>query len=220
MVLINKMKDIGIYGAGGFGREVACLINLINEKKPTWNLLGFFDDNLKLKGKDSKYGKILGDIEILNRWENELDLAIAIGKPSSLQNIIHRISNPLISYPNIIAPDFGFSDKESFTIGQGNIIGFGCAASCDVTIGNYNILNADIVMGHDVAIGDFNVIMPDIRISGEVTIGNNNLLGVGSIILQQINIGDNVHLGAGAVLMTKPKNGGTYIGNPAKLFKY
>ena len=171
MVLINKMKDIGIYGAGGFGREVACLINLINEKKPTWNFIGFFDDNLKLKGKDSKYGKNLGD-------------------------------------------------KESFTIGQGNIIGFGCAASCDVTIGNYNILNADIVMGHDVAIGDFNVIMPDIRISGEVTIGNNNLLGVGSIILQQINIGDNVHLGAGAVLMTKPKNGGTYIGNPAKLFKY
>lgn len=25
------MRDIAIYGAGGFGREVACLINYINE---------------------------------------------------------------------------------------------------------------------------------------------------------------------------------------------
>jgi len=32
------MKDIAIYGAGGFGREVACLINKINEVNPTWNL--------------------------------------------------------------------------------------------------------------------------------------------------------------------------------------
>jgi hypothetical protein len=26
------MKDIAIYGAGGFGREVACLIRIINKK--------------------------------------------------------------------------------------------------------------------------------------------------------------------------------------------
>ena len=41
------MKDIAIYGAGGFGREIACLIQMINksEKKPKWNIVGFFDDN-------------------------------------------------------------------------------------------------------------------------------------------------------------------------------
>ena len=69
-------------------------------------------------------------------------------------------------------------------------------------------------------IGDYNAMMSDIRISGEVTIGNENLIGVGSIILQQMKIGNGVHLGAGAVLMTKPKDNSTYLGNPAKLFKY
>ena len=39
------MKDIAIYGAGGFGKEVACLIKRINEQEPTWKLVGFFDDN-------------------------------------------------------------------------------------------------------------------------------------------------------------------------------
>ena len=38
------MKDIAIYGFGGFGREVACVIQAINEIEPTWNLVGFFDD--------------------------------------------------------------------------------------------------------------------------------------------------------------------------------
>ena len=33
------MKDIAIIGAGGFGKEVACIINKINEIKPTWKFL-------------------------------------------------------------------------------------------------------------------------------------------------------------------------------------
>ena len=33
------MKKIAIYGAGGFGREVACFIRIINDKKPEWDLL-------------------------------------------------------------------------------------------------------------------------------------------------------------------------------------
>ena len=214
------MKDIAIFGAGGFGKEVASLIRWINNKTHTWNLIGFFDDNVKKGTFVSHFGKVLGGIDELNEWKNPLDLAIAIGNPKSLHGVRNRITNENISFPNVIAPNFGISDEESFTIGEGNIIGSGCAVSVDVCIGNYNILNSDIVVGHDAIIGNYNVIMPDIRISGEVTIGEENLIGVGSIILQQIKIGKNIHLGAGAVLMTKPKDGGTYIGNPAKLFKF
>ena len=43
------MKDIAIYGAGGFGREVACLIKRINEKAPTWNFIGFFDNDPNIR---------------------------------------------------------------------------------------------------------------------------------------------------------------------------
>lgn len=39
------MKDIVIIGAGGFGREVAWLIEDINRIKQTWNIIGFVDDN-------------------------------------------------------------------------------------------------------------------------------------------------------------------------------
>ena len=39
------MKDIAIYGAGGFGREVACILEKINEVEPKWHLVGFYDDD-------------------------------------------------------------------------------------------------------------------------------------------------------------------------------
>ena len=220
MISKNEMKDIAIFGAGGFGKEIASLINWINNTKPTWNLIGFFDDGVKKGTKISHFGNVLGGMAELNGWETPLDLAIAIGNPKSLRGVRERITNKNITFPNVIAPNFGISDYETFAIGEGNIIGSGCAVSVDVKIGDFNILNADIVMGHDAQIGNYNVIMPDIRISGEVTLGNENLIGVGSIILQQIKVGNNVHLGAGAVLMTKPKDGCTYIGNPAKLFKF
>lgn len=214
------MKDIAIFGAGGFGKEVACLIRQINDLKPTWNIIGFFDD-AKQKGLSvSHYGKVLGDIDDLNNYPEELAVTIAIGNPCSLRNVRERIVNTNVYYPNIIASSFGMSDPQTFKIGEGNIIGHHCAVSCDVTIGSFNMLNSEVVMGHDAHLGNYNILMPDIRLSGEVSIGDENFFGVGSIILQQIRIGNRIHLGAGSVLMTKPKDGGTYIGNPAKIFKY
>ena len=37
-------KKIVLIGAGGFGREVASIIEVLNSIKPTYELLGFLDD--------------------------------------------------------------------------------------------------------------------------------------------------------------------------------
>ena len=214
------MKDIAIFGAGGLGRETALLINQINKTGGDWNFVGFFDDGKEKGLQISHFGKVNGGINEINTWSTELALVLAIGNPKSVKGVRERINNSNIYFPNIIAPTATISDPESFSIGEGNIIGVGTWISTNVKIGSFNLFNGDVVMGHDVTIGNFNTIMPDIRISGEVSIGDGNLIGVGSIILQQIKIGNGVHLGAGAVLMTKPKDNCTYLGNPAKMFKY
>jgi hypothetical protein len=71
-------KKLAIYGAGGFGREIALMINQINQYKPEWNLLGFFDD--KVKDMVDSYS-ILGDLIKLNSWDTPLSVAIAIASP-------------------------------------------------------------------------------------------------------------------------------------------
>lgn len=209
------MKDIAIYGAGGFGREVACLLNRINSTEAQWNLIGFIDD-VKDVGYENGYGKVLGGIDYLNSYSQELNVVIAIGSPYGVASIVSKICNSNIVFPNIIHPDFNIVDPQSFKIGKGNIIQGGCSVSCDVTIGDFNVFNGSITLGHDDNIGNYNSFMPAIRVSGGVVIGNCNFFGVGSIILQQIKIGNNIRLGAGSVLMTKPKDGNLYMGNPAK----
>lgn len=210
------MKDIAIFGAGGFGKEVACLIKRINEKEPTWNIIGFFDDNPKLKGQIiSHFGQCLGGVDDLNVYNKPLAVSIAVGNPNIVQTIVKNINNPNVSFPNLIDVSFYKVDPQTFSIGKGNIIQGLCSVSCDVTIGDFNVLNGGIDIGHDTKIGSYNTLMPAVRISGEVSIGERNFFGINSIVLQQIKIGNDVRIGAGSVLMTKPKDGNLYLGVPA-----
>lgn len=211
------MKDIAIYGAGGFGREVSCLINDINKANPQWNLIGFFDDNPLKKGlMISHYGPCLGGLDVLNSYPKELAVVFAIGFSKTSHELYERINNPNVSFPNIIHPNIVLNDPQTFKIGKGNVIQANCIMSCDVSIGDFNVLNGSVVFGHDVKIGSFNSIMPGVRLSGGVTLGNSNFLGVNSVVLQNIKIGSKVTIAAGGILMTKPKDGGLYMGNPAK----
>lgn len=208
------MKDIAVYGAGGFGREIACLINLINEKEGLWNFIGFFDDGIA-KGSKNEYGVILGGIEELNRWDKELAISVAIGSPGVLKKVVTDITNPAISFPNIISPDLVLIDKKSFRLGKGNIIHLKCFISCNVEVGDFNVVNENVTIGHDNSIGSFNVVMPYVKISGDVKIGDGNFFGLSSAILQQIKIGNGVRVGAGSIVIRKTQDNSLYVGNPA-----
>jgi sugar O-acyltransferase (sialic acid O-acetyltransferase NeuD family) len=209
------MTSILIYGAGGFGQEVACLLKVINQKNPTWDFLGFVDDGIPA-GTRNAYGEVLGDVTYVNDLETPTAVVIAIASSGIIMHITQKITNKHIFFPNIIAPDVLFFDKDSFNIGQGNLITFGCRMSCNVEIGNFNILNGQVSFGHDVTIGNYNVIMPETRISGESHIGNSNFFGVRSLVLQGIKIGTNTRIGAASVVMRNTKDDSLYIGNPAK----
>lgn len=210
------MRDIAIFGAGGLGKEVACLIKRINEQAPTWRLIGFFDDNTDLKGTMvSHFGPCLGTIEDLNRYPQALAVVIAIGNPQVVKKVVEKIQNPQISYPNLIHPSFVVTDPETFQIGRGNIIQANCTVTVDVRIGDFNILNGSVCLGHDTQVGSYNMFMPGVRISGSVTIGDENFFGVYAVVLQQLTVGNRIRLGAGSILMTKPKDGHLYVGNPA-----
>ena len=212
--------DIGIYGAGGFGKEVACLIDRINGHGGDWHLVGFFDDT-KPKGMSvSRYGKVLGGMELIEQCDKPLAVAIAINDNKVVRRIRESINNPNISFPNLIDPSLFLVDEKTVKMGEGNIIQNDCMISCDVVLGNFNLINDHVVVGHDNIIGDFNGLMPAAHLSGGITIGDNNLLGVASVVLQGMTIGNGVTLGANSVLMTQPKDDSTYLGVAAMKFDF
>jgi len=213
------MKKIAIYGAGGFGREVACLIRIINEQSPEWDLIGFFDDGIE-KGTNNEYGVVLGGIDEVNSYPEELAIVISIASPKIVEKIVGNVTSSKIYYPNIISPDVIYLDRDNVKIGKGNIICSGSLLSCNVNLGNFNILNGFIPIGHDTQIGNFNSFMPAVKISGEVSIGNRNFFGVNSVVLQQIKIGNDTVVGANSLILRKTKDGMTYVGSPASIIKY
>jgi len=46
------MQELLIVGAGGFGREAAEAVAAVNDDKPTYELLGFLDDNPDAAGTE------------------------------------------------------------------------------------------------------------------------------------------------------------------------
>ena len=215
-----EVKEIAIYGAGGFGREVACLLRRINDEvSPQWRFIGFFDDGVA-PGTMNEYGKVLGNINTLNSWDKPLAVVFAIGSPKTIELIYSKVSNDKIDFPNIIAPDTLFLDRENVRMGKGNVICSRCIVSCNIIIGDFNAFNGDISVGHDSVIGNFNSLMPATKISGGVKIGNRNFLGVNSVVLQYKSLGDDNVIGASSVVIRNIKTPGTYVGNPAKRIIY
>lgn len=212
------MKDIAIYGFGGFGREIASIIYSINRIEQQWNIIGFFDDGVPV-GTANKYGRVLGGIQVLNAWHTDLNVVFAIASPAILQKLTSAIHNPNVSFPNIIAPTVLYFDADNVKMGQGNVLCHSCRVSCDVSLGNFNLLNGAVSLGHDVVLGSYNMLQPETRISGEATVGDANFFGVRSLVLQRLKIGNNTRIGTGSVIMRNTKDGMTYFGNPAKILK-
>ena len=117
----NNIKRIAVYGAGGLGREVAGGINRINKANgDQWEFVGFFDDNIPAGTQVSHFGKVIGGMDDLNKLDEPMALAIAVGQPRTRKLIRESITNPNITFPNLIAPSFRVLDKQTFEIGEGN----------------------------------------------------------------------------------------------------
>ena len=210
------MKDIAIFGCGGFGREVACLIKRINAVEPQWNFIGFFDDDESKWGTVNEYGKVLGGMDALNAWEEELAIAVSVGSPKSVRAIVEKITNENVEFPNLIDPATHIMDKDNYQLGKGNIFTVGCIISIAVKIGDFNTFNCNVDLGHDDEIGNFNSFMPNVNISGGVKIGDGNFFGVKSTVLQYLKVGNDVTIGANSLVLRNTKDGFLYMGSPAK----
>lgn len=210
------MKDIAIYGAGGFGRETALLIQQINKQKPTWNLLGFFDDGLpKTSIVDGL--AILGGMQEAQQYSGAITIAVA--DPSIRERMVSKLKDRKLDFPTLVHP-YAQIGSESFNkIGRGSIITAGVIMTTHVTLGDFCIINLLVTVGHDVTLGAFTTIMPGCSISGNVTLGHGVLLGTGARMLQNINIGDRSTIGAGAVVTKDCPSDETWVGIPAQLLR-
>lgn len=213
------MKDIAIFGVGGFGREVLTLIQDINSVELQWNIVGFFDDGYP-KGTMVNNFKNLGGVQELNQWNKPLAVVLAIGTPYIKKKILASIDNDLIEFPTVIHPSVLIGDKNFVEIGKGCIICAGNIITTNIKIEDFVILNLACTVGHDTVIKSHAAFMPTCNISGEVIIEEGVYCGTGVKIINKTSIGSDTIVGAGAVV-TKPLPANcTAVGMPAVPIKF
>lgn len=210
------MKDLYIIGAGGFGREVAWIVERINSIKPTWNLKGFIDDNETLWGSTEGEYHVFGGCEYLSALE-DVYAVCAVGSSNVRKKIIEKLKDTSIKFATLVDPSVLYSN--SVKIGEGAIVCAGTIITVDVNIGDHVIVNLDCTIGHDAVIDDFVTIYPSVNVSGNVLIGECSELGTGTQIIQGKKVISNTIIGAGAIVVKDCIESGTYVGSPAKKIK-
>ena len=205
------MNKLAIIGDGGFGREVAWVVERINRVKPTWELLGFIDDKKPDSGLIGGY-PVLGDCNWLVEQQDEIYVVCAIGASKLRKKVIKKLHG--LKFATLIDPSAILSDRVE--IGEGCIICAGTIITVDIKINSHVIINLDCTIGHDVILEDYVTLYPSVNVSGNVVLEESVEVGTGSHILQGLQIGENTIIGAGAVVVKDIKQCGTYVGVPVR----
>lgn len=206
------VKDLAIFGCGGFGREVKWRIDRINEMEKCMNIIGYVSTE--------KHGEIIGGIPVLGgddfilNYKKPLDVILAVGSGELRKRIATLYSkNSNISFPNIVALDATIGNN--IQMGCGCIITSGCILTTDITLGNFVECNLNCTVGHDCIIKDYVTMFPGAHISGNVEIGECSSIGTGANIIQKLSIGNNTFIGAGATVVKDIPSNCIVVGVPA-----
>lgn len=209
------MKKIVLFGAGGFGKEVAGIIRSINRVKPTYDLLGFV-----VEKKYFEYGKtindypLLGDEDWLLENKNYVRCVCTIANTHQKARIQNFLTEMGVSFETIVSP-FAIVSPDS-------VIGLGCVIYPYVTISTNTIINDGVLLntyvtiGHDAVIGKYTSVMPATGISGNCVIGEEVSIGGHAFVVPGKKIGHNSVVAAGSIVFSNVKPNTTVLGNPAK----
>ncbi|NUM72949.1 NeuD/PglB/VioB family sugar acetyltransferase [candidate division KSB1 bacterium] len=215
----SSLKPLFIYGAGGFAREVTCLVDAINRITPKWRLQGYITDNPKEYGREIYDTCVLGAPEEIIRAKSgeEIDIVLAMGTPKFLHDKPARLRkiDPAIDFPALVHPKISL-DMDRIRLGEGNIIAEGNLFTTDINIGNFNVINLGCVIAHDVVIENYCVLGPRAIINGEVKIESGSTIGAGAVILQGVAIGKGAVVAIGAVVGMNVEPYAVVAGNPAR----
>lgn len=213
------MKELIIIGASGFGREVAWLVERINKFSPTWDLLGFIDDNDLIQNTCINGYNVLGKTDDIAGFPKAYYVC-AVGASKTRETIINRLVNinPDIKFATLIDPSVERS--ELIDIGEGTVICAHTIMTVNITIGNHVIINLDCTIGHDAVLEDYVTLYPSVNVSGATHIDRGAELGTGMQIIQGKTIGEYTIVGAGAVVVKDIPGKCTAVGSPAKPIKY
>ena len=207
------MKELYIYCAGGFGKEVMDIARRFNAKSKQWSAIHFLDDSsldkIKYDANVHKFEDFLTSGSMLSG-----EVVIASGEPAIREKLYNRLNSNGVTLGALV--DTSSIVAETVLIEPGVVITPLCSISSDARLKKNSSVNTMSIVGHDVEVGENSVISSMVNIGGACKIGRNCYIGMGALIKESVVIGDNVIIGMGSVVYSDIPSDVIALGNPAR----
>jgi sugar O-acyltransferase (sialic acid O-acetyltransferase NeuD family) len=209
----NDFRRLFIFGAGGFGREVAWLAEQVHGA--ALEVVFLVDDASYVR--ESVNGLEVHLIDDIHAADNDV-FVVAVGDAELRRRAASLCSTQGLRPVTLIHPRVECS--RFVEMGNGSIVCAGNILTTNIRLGSHVHVNLDCTIGHDVEIGSFSTLSPGVHVSGNVKIGENVFIGTGATIINgssgmPLIIGDGAVIAAGACV-TKPVEAGALVaGVPA-----
>lgn len=211
---------LGIYGAGGLGREVLELVKQLEKISKRWSDIIFvvdsenpIDENQQINGK-----QMLDFESAIQKYSyEEMHFVIAVGEPGSRKKLFDKVKKKgyfceTLIHPNVYIP-------ENTKLSEGVVVQTGAVISCNVDISENVFIQNAACVGHDSQIGAHSVLSANVAIAGHCIIGKEVYIGLNVPIKEEIIIGNNTIIGMGAVVVRDIPENVIAMGNPARPLK-
>jgi len=213
-------RQIGVYGASGFGREVLPIVRqqLLQEGDLSSELV-FIDD--KPVQRQLNGHRVVTYAEWIAEPVDVREVVLAIANGSVREMLAVRCSRDGVQFFDVVSPHTVVLD--AVKIGTGSILCSFVTLTSNINIGRQFHANIYSYVAHDCVIGDFVTFAPGVQCNGNVIIEDHAYIGTGAVIRQgtpeaPLIIGRGAVVGMGAVVTKNVLPGTTVVGNPARIF--
>ena len=209
----------GVYGAGGFGREIMPVLAEWAGKqvKQGEKARTVFIDDAANQLNSGRY-----EILTLEQFSAEdavfREVILAVGSGLLRRELADKCRTAGVPLGQVTATNAMVLDNVE--MGEGAVLCPFSMVTSDTKIGDLFQANIYAYVAHDCIIGNLVTLGPGAKVNGNVEIGDNVTIGSGAVIRpghprRRLTIGDGAVIGMGAVVTKDVAAGLTVIGNPA-----
>ena len=206
---------LGIYGAGGLGREVLELARIINGRVKIWEDFIFIIDGEP--GNDVNGVKVYSYNDAIEQFKGRLEVSMGIGEPAVREKLFAKLKKDGIEAATLVHPDVYVPDTT--VIGKGVTIQMGNFISCNVKIEDYVYIQPHANIGHNDVLKKGCMVSGFCNLAGGVTVGEFTYLGISSCYKEGVSIGNYTIVGMGSAVYKDIPDEMIAMGNPARPMK-
>jgi sugar O-acyltransferase (sialic acid O-acetyltransferase NeuD family) len=209
------MTPLIVIGSGGFAGETVEAVRAVNDARPTWDLLGYLDDDPARAGTRRLGAPVLGSLDLLAD-RPDAQVVICTGRPddyTSRRRIARALDLPADRYATVVHPSVQV--PASARIGVGTVVLAQVALTAEVTIGQHVALMPACVLTHDVVVEDFATLASGVLLGGGTTVATGAYVGAGAVVREGRRLGAWSMTGMGSVVTRDVPPERLWFGSPA-----